>query len=147
MKTYNLLKDNRTVGHIGVWANHTGQYTEIIGYTILGSIILLSPETQEYLLLHPRMAGNNAKFYGEFDSIDEFENTILKDSDFHQACIDPLTNDDIQNMINRLGQLENEECYYPCPDPAIGGSGKPETFNKGNVWISADISGQNRGLD
>ena len=46
-----------------------GKYTEIIGYTILGSIILFSPETNEYLLLHPRMPGNNAKFYGEFESI------------------------------------------------------------------------------
>ena len=144
---YYLLENNKNVDHIGVWANHTGQYTEIVGYTILGSIILFSPETKEYLLLHPRMAGNNAKFYGEFETIKEFEKTILKDSGFHQACIVPLTDEDIQNMIDRLGQPGIEECFYPCPDPVIGGTGKPDTFNKGNVWISADISGQNRGLE
>jgi hypothetical protein len=93
------------------------------------------------------MPGNNAKFYGEFESIDEFENTILKDSGFNPVCIEPLTMLDIESMISRLGEPDIEECFYPCPDPSIGGSGKPETFNKGNVWISADISGQNRGLE
>ena len=144
---YYLLDKKKSVDYIGVWENHIGEYTEIIGHTILGSIILYSPETKEYLVLHPRMSGSNAKFYGEFDSIEEFENSILKDPGFNQACIEPLTQNNIQNIINRLGQPKSEECFYPCPDPAIGGSGEPDTFNKGNVWISADISGQNRGLE
>ena len=143
---YYLLDKKKSVDYIGVWANHTGEFCEIVGYTVLGSIILYSPETKEYLLLHPRMPGNNAKNYGVFESLEVFEESILKESGFHQACINPLSESDIQMMIDRHGEPETEECFYPCPDPSIGGSGQPETFNKGNVWISADISGQNRGL-
>ena len=144
---YQLLGESKNVSIIGVWANHTGKYTEDIGYTILGSIILYSPETMEYLILHPRMAGNNSKQYGKFDSTSAFEQAILKDPGFHSSCISPLTDQEVEEIANRLGNPSDEESSYPCPDPAIGGSSKPETFGKGNVWISADISGQKRVLE
>ncbi len=143
---YYLLEKPEDSNILGVWSNHIGKYTEVVGYTTLGSIILHSPDASEYLVLHPRMQGNNAKQYGKFSSIGEFEEKILKDSGFHRSCITPLSEEDVESVIARLGALEKEECFYPCLDPSIGGSGKAETFDKGNVWVSADISGQNRGL-
>ncbi len=46
----------------------------------------------------------------------------------------------------RLGQLAVDEVYYPVPFPFLGGSGAPETFAKGNVWVFASIVGQSWGL-
>lgn len=144
---YQLLESPRSVEILGVWENHTGNYSEVLGYTVLGSIILRAPETNEYLVLHPRVHGSNAKQYGEFDSIEDFEERILKDEGFIDYCIDPFTREDISALTQRVGKLEKEESYFPVPDPCIGGSGELDTFKKGNVWVSTDISGQNRGLE
>lgn len=132
---YHLLDNPKSVEILGCWANYTGQYTQVVGYTILGSIILYSPSSQEYLVLHPRINGNNAKQYGKYESLCAFEDEILKDKEFIQFCISPFSENDINNLIHSHGAPLEEEAFYPCPDPAIGGSGEIETFKKGNVWV------------
>ncbi|HPI96950.1 MAG TPA: hypothetical protein PLX38_12085 [Gammaproteobacteria bacterium] len=146
MKFYRLLKHFKNVEILGCWSNYTGEFTEVIGHSLLGSIFLRNPNNKEYLVLHPRMSGNNAKNYGEFDSLVEFEEKILRDVGFKEYCISPFSDEDIDWLENSIGKLNQEECYYPVPDTILGGSGELNTYSKGNVWISADISGQNRGL-
>ncbi len=68
------------------------------------------------------------------------------DEDFIEYCITPFSVTDVSSLVNNSVPLDENEAFHPVPDPAIGGSGKLETYKKGNVWVSADISGQIRGL-
>ena len=41
-----------------------------------------------------------------------------------------------------IGSADEEECFYPVPYPAIGGSGKLDTYRRGNVWVHLDLYAQ-----
>jgi hypothetical protein len=92
------------------------------------------------------MAGNNAKSYGRYESLEEFESQVLEAPEFQSACLQPRSLAELESLAERLGGLEAEEVYYPVPHPAIGGSGAIETYEKGNLWVFVEIAGQNRGL-
>ena len=126
--------------------NHLGEFDQIIGYSILGAIFLRSSSTQSYLVLYPLRGGYNCKNYGNFNSITEFESKILHDEGFAKVCLHPILPQQISKLSKRLGSLKPDEVYFPVPDPYLGGSGNLNTFKKGNVWVFADIAGQNRGL-
>ena len=121
-------------------------YTKVIGYSATGSIFLMSPETMEFLVFYPSMPGNNSKGYGEFKSIEDFEEIILKDDVFPDYCLYPIPPDDLITLQNTLGELEEEQIYYPKLDFALGGSLDLGGFDKGNVWVRTEILGQNRGI-
>jgi len=121
-------------------------YTVVIGYSATGSIFLRNPESNEYLVLYPSMPGNNCKQYGSFSSNEEFEEKILREESFPYYGLYPIQPEELTILEGKLGPCDEEEIYYPVPDPAIGGSGELETFDKGNVWIHTDIIGQNKGL-
>ena len=147
MSIYHLLEEPKDVGWIGCWSNYTGEFDEIIGYSFLGAIFLRSSASSTYLVLYPLRSGNNAKNYGVFSSIEEFESKILQESSFSKSCIDPVKLEELEVLSSNVGALEAEEVYFPAPHPSIGGSWEIETYKKGNVWVFADIAGQNRGLE
>jgi hypothetical protein len=122
-------------------------FNKIFGYSATGSIFLLAPETNEYLVLYPSMPSNNAKNYGVFESFEDFENNILKEPSFPEFCLHPINPEDLEVLESNLGPLENEQIYYPKLDPALGGSLELEQFDKGNIWIRTEILGQNRGIE
>ena len=146
MQIYHLLERIKEVDWLGGWSNHLGSFDQIIGYSILGAIFLRSSTTQNYLVLYPLRSGNNAKNYGSFASTNDFENKILLEKSFAKSCLHPILPKQISILQKRLGALGNEEIYYPVPHPWIGGSWDLNSFDKGNVWINADIAGQNRGF-
>ena len=121
-------------------------YSIVIGYSATGAIFLRNPETKEHLVLYPSMPGNNCKGYGIFESTKEFEEEILKSEEFPYFGLYPIEPDELLILEKNLGPCEKEQVYYPVPEPAIGGSGELETFDKGNVWVHTDIVGQNIGL-
>ena len=131
----------------GCWLGHLGQYKHVLGYTATGSIILFSPDSNEYLIFYPSMPGNNSKNYGVFESLQEFKNFILDDSAFPEYGLYPINPEDLPKLEERLGQLENNQIYYPTLDPALGGSLDLENFNKGDIWVRTEILGQNRGIE
>jgi len=144
---YVLLEDIKDANILGCWSKHLGAFDEIIGYSVLGAIFLRSSSTHNYLLLYPlRVSGNNSKNYGSFKSITEFENKILKEKSFLKYCLAPIVPGQIPELQKRLGVLNAEQVYFPVPHPSIGGSWDISTFKKGNVWINADIAGQNKGI-
>ena len=53
MNFYKLLDKPKEIDWIGCWSKHTGEFNEIIGYTVLGGLILRSTSSQSYLLLYP----------------------------------------------------------------------------------------------
>lgn len=49
-------------------------------------------------------------------------------------------------LVERLGEPAEVECYFPVPYPASGGSGALDSYQKGNIWVHLDIYGQVIGL-
>lgn len=146
MKYYHLLEEEAGAHILGCWEKHLMGYSRVVGYSATGAIFLRNPETSDYLILYPGMPGNNCKKYGSFTSTKEFEKKILKDDDFQNYGLYPIKPGELPTLVERLGPCEKDQVYFPVPDPSIGGSGKLDTFKKGNVWVYADIIGQNKGL-
>jgi hypothetical protein len=115
----------------------------VVGYSHLGSLFLRDPTSSEYLVLHPLMPGNNAKRYGAFNSLSEFESVVLTQPEFVQT---PLRPQDIALLEQRLGPLGVEQVYFPVPYPFLGGSGELSSYDKGDVWVFADLVGQTLGV-
>lgn len=143
---YRILDKPESAEILGCWEKHLGGFKEVIGYSATGAIFLKSPETNEFLALYPSMPGSNSKNYGVFSSIKEFENTILKDGEFPNYCLYPISPEDLPNLEKALGKLGSFEVYFPALPPSLGGSLELDTFMKGNVWVRTDIFGQNMGL-
>jgi hypothetical protein len=142
---YTLLSPHASVvSSMECWSKVVGRFSDVLGYSNLGLFFLRDPAANEYVVLHPLSYGKNAKFYGALDSIDTFEKEILNDPLFVEQLLRP---NDVSLLRERLGKLGPEEVYYPVPYPCLGGSGELSTFEKGNVWVFADILGQTLGLD
>ncbi|MGE3425113.1 MAG: T6SS immunity protein Tdi1 domain-containing protein [Dehalococcoidia bacterium] len=138
-----MLEPPRSTEYLGSWENPLGQYREVVGYSYLGSLFVRDPVKREYLVLHPLNYGNNARRYGSFDSTAEFESAVLRDAAFVEEILRPL---DLAELEQRLGSLGPNQVYFPVPYPLIGGSGELATFQKGNVWVFADLVGQTLGV-
>ncbi|WP_223789481.1 T6SS immunity protein Tdi1 domain-containing protein [Marinicella meishanensis] len=147
IKIYQLYKEPVSSDKLGVWQKHLGSFTQVVGYSVTGSILLFAPDSKEYLIFYPSMPGNNCKNYGEFPDIAEFEERILKEPSFPQYGLYPITEKDVKALVKILGPLAADEIYHPALDPAIGGSLNLDGFTKGNVFIHSDILGQNRGIE
>ena len=72
-------------------------------------------------------------------SREEFESGLLGDVG---VLRDVLRRADYQRLTGSVGSLGAEECYFPVPYRALGGSGALNTYDKGNVWIYPDLYGQ-----
>jgi len=135
------LIDPRSSEVLGPWAGSFPAYKEVVGYSSLGHFFMRDPETQEYIVLHPFKGA--AKSYGEHETIDDFENAILKEAGFQEYV---LRSEHVRAVARRLGALSKEEIYIPEPYPFLGGSDAPETYDKGNVWVFSHIVAQMGGL-
>jgi len=112
-----------------------GSFNEVVGYTVTGAVILRASERQDYLVLYPLRRGSNAKNYGHFSSLKQFEADILQEKNFASSCLHPIKPDDIPILKKRLGSLGKEQAYFPVPNTWMGGSWDLKSFDKGNVWI------------
>jgi len=126
---------------LGPWAPHFPKYTEVVGYSSLGLIFMRNPESGEYEVLHPFKGA--AKGYGAHGGLDDFEEAVLKEPGFREHVLRP---DHVQAIHKRLGALSEDQIYIPQPYPMIGGSGAPETYDKGNAWVFCHIVAQMGGL-
>ena len=140
---YVLLDPPAPSTRMGCWSKPLARYSMVVGYSALGSFFLLDPARNEYLALHPLLAGNNAKSYGAFDCATAFENAILKEPAFVDRFLRP---DDVRSLQARLGELGHDQVYYPVPFPCLGGSGDLRSFDKGDVWVFVDLLGQSLGI-
>lgn len=126
---------------IGCWAPHFQKYDTIIGYSSLGHFFLRASTDSEYIVLYPLRKA--AKSYGLFKTVTAFENEVLKEPGFSSYV---LRSDHVAAIRARVGSLKKEEVYIPRPYPFLGGSEKPETYNKGDVWVFMEIVAQLQGL-
>lgn len=137
---FRLLDPPRPVTELGCWAEVTGRFSLVAGYTAFGNFFLFDPDTQQYAVLYtiePELVPTH--FRGSRAFVSEF----LSDA----GIIDHLGRPrDVTALEARIGPLATDEVYYPVPYPFWGGSGELETFSKGNVWVFADLVGQSQGV-
>lgn len=122
---------------LGCWADHYDGFGEIVGYSHLGHFFLRTGEGGEYLVLHPLMQA--AKSYGDFPSVETFEAQVLQEPGFMEHVLRPSH---VASIRKRLGGLGKDEIYIPTPYPFLGGSGEPESYEKGDMWVFMDIVSQ-----
>ncbi len=123
------------------WHPHYKKFDTIVGYSNLGHFFLRANSNNEYIVLHPFKKA--AKSYGVFANIAAFEKDLLKEPGFASFVLRP---DHVETIKKRLGPLKINEIFIPTPYPFLGGSEKPETYSKGDVWVFMDIVGQMHGL-
>lgn len=126
---------------LGPWADAFPAYTVVVGYSSLGHFFLHDPASQDYAVLHPFKAAG--KSYGAHASTTAFEAAILRDPGF-EAYV--LRGDHVRAIAARLGPLKPGQIYIPQPYPTLGGTEAPETYDKGDVWVFADLVTQSVGL-
>ena len=137
---YSLIPPAPT-SRIGCWRQHFPKYDTIVGYSDLGHFFLRASTDNEYIVLYPFKKA--AKSYGIFAATQDFEDSVLKEVGLSEYV---LRSDHVSAIRNRLGLLEKEDIYIPHPYPFLGGSDKPETYAKGNVWVFMDIVARMQGL-
>jgi len=140
---YRIIEPVSAKENMACWAssNLFSDYTEIVGYSDLGHVFMRSPDTSKYIVLHPFK--NGAKLYGEFISIQDFEEKILKEWSFEEFV---LNLDHVSKIKERLGALGEEEVYTPAPYSFLGGDESIESYSKGNIWVMLSIVGQFHGV-
>ncbi|WP_136609850.1 T6SS immunity protein Tdi1 domain-containing protein [Sinomonas albida] len=109
-------------------------FTHAIGYSALGHVFVVNESSMEFGVYHPFKAAS--KNYGPFDSVQAFQAAVLEDEGFRVFVLEP----DLQaQVVGRLGQLGDGEVFYPVPYPFVGGSGEPQTYDKGKFWTFLQV--------
>lgn len=139
--TLYTLVDPLPASRAEAWAPHYEKFDQIVGWSHLGHLFMRSSADQDTLVLHPfKKAG---KSYGAFASVADFETQILRDPGFAEYV---LRADHVAAVRRLVGPLAAEEVYIPQPYPFMGGSDRPDTYGKGNVWVFLAIVAQMQGL-
>ena len=137
---FHFLDPMRDVSELGPWASITNSFSRVAGYTSFGDFILVDPITREYAILLTMTAELEST---GFDDLAEFKSVLLSNANIIAQVGKPAL---VAQLEKLLGPLNVDEVYFPVPYPFLGGTGNPETFDKGNVWVFANLVGQSQGL-
>lgn len=118
------------------WPRMHEPYPLVHGYSRLGHVVLSDEAQRRFAVLYPLQGGS--KGY-EAASLEEFRRTVVDDLGF-QAFVFPSGL--VRAVVERLGPIDAGSVYHPVPYPMLGGSGEPETYASGDVWVFLDIVGQ-----
>ena len=118
------------------WPRLHEPFPLVVGFSRLGHAFLQNPEAKQFAVVYPLEGGMKA--YNAAD-MDEFRATVLDDPGFQQYI---LPGSLLTPIIERIGPIAPNEVYMPVPYPMLGGSGEPDTYSKGDVWVFLDIVGQ-----
>lgn len=133
---YHIFDEPKNKELLDEWSTLTGDFNQIKGYTDLGDIFLLHEETGSVGVL---LTMENVFHDMGFNSWDEFSENVLSNPKFQE---DVLNKEFVEVVRACCGELDNEEVYIPIPYPCLGGSGEPDTYRKGNLWVFLAVSSQ-----
>ena len=140
MRNYLILPEPASTEELGCWSGVTNEFTQVLGYTNFGNFFLKNPGTDQIAILYtiePEVVPTN------FTDLNELIEALLNDKDIEAQL---LRSSDTAILIKRLGNLLDEEVFFPEPYPFLGGTGELESYSKGNVWVFADLVGQSQGV-
>jgi hypothetical protein len=138
---FHFLDPMRDVADIWPWGTVAGRFSRVAGYTALGDFILIDPRSGEHAILLTMTADLEPTGYTDAT---KFKRVFLTHPDIVEHVGKPAL---VAELEERLGALGRDEVYFPVPYPVLGGSGRPETFDKGNVWVFASILGQSHAMN
>jgi hypothetical protein len=122
------------------WAPLAPEYPFIFGISFFGDLFLCSPDEARFAIV---MTERPEVIEVKHKSTDAFVGELLTDEGVQKAV---LRADECATLTERLGVPTPDECFYPVPYRALGGSGALNTFERGNVWIYLDVYAQTIGL-
>lgn len=121
---------------VGLWVQERPEFSQIVGYSPMGHVFLHNPTGKEYAIFYPfRQA---AKSYGSFDSLEAFEQNILKETGFSIFVLKP---DFTEELIQAHGKLAHDEVFIATPY-IMHDSNDTKHFSKGNIWVMLDLTNQ-----
>lgn len=118
------------------WPRLHEPYPLLHGYSRMGHVFLSDQAQQQFCVVYPLQGGS--KGYSAA-SLADFRATVIDDAMFQDWIFPPAL---VRPIVQRLGPIAHTEVYMPVPYPMLGGSGAPETYDKGDVWVFLDIVGQ-----
>ena len=133
---YHILNETRDKDWLDEWATITGDFDQIKGYTDLGDVFVVNSKTNEIGVLFTMQ--NSFEPMG-FTNWEEFTNVVLNNPNFQKDVVD---SEFIKRVKEHCGELSDEQVYIASPYECLGGSGAPETYKPGDVWVYLSISGQ-----
>ena len=138
METYRLFPTAQPIAHLGCWQSSLVEYSEVLGYTLLGSIFIRHASDRICVLI---------PFTGQIiamgcTTLPELQ-ALLTDQTIEEDALRPSHLIAIAALI---GAPEHEQVYIPCPYPFLGGSCEPETYERGDLWVFWELVGQSHGL-
>ena len=137
---YVVLSDSVASERISPWTEVLPDGSEVFGYTAFGDFFISSGPQPEFGLL----LTESARFERiPVRSLQEFESSFLSDGGVIESVLRPA---DLKYLVARLGELGEDEVYYPVPYPCLGGSGELDTYQKGDVWVYSSISAQSHNV-
>lgn len=140
--TYRLYSEPLAMTEVlDAWVGNLENFTHIVGQSAVGHIFAFDPARNEYGLVYPLL--QRMKNYGPFASVGEFEAKILADSYVRDVIFEGAA---LPSVVERVGPLQPNEVYFPVPYPFLGGTGAPDTYEKGDIWVFYEIVGQMLGL-
>ena len=122
------------------WAAKVPDYQQIFGFSSFGDLFLCSSDGTRFALLRterPELIELN------FRNEAEFKAQLLQEPEVLRSV---FRAGDHNALVARLGPPSAEDCFYPVPYPAIGGSGALETYQSGNIWAHLDLYAQVLGV-
>ncbi|GAB2598811.1 T6SS immunity protein Tdi1 domain-containing protein [Pseudactinotalea suaedae] len=118
------------------WPRLHGPYPLLHGFSRFGHVFLSDEDQQQFCAVYPLEGGSKAY---PAASLTEFRRTVTDDPGFQSWIFPPSL---VRSVVERLGPIGPEEVYMPVPYPMLGGSGAPETYSKGDVWVFLEIVGE-----
>lgn len=112
----------------------------VFGISAFGHLFICSEKRDRFAVIvtdRPELIQLNSS------NMQEFTEEFLRDPDVRSSL---FRESDFSILVERLGALKLDECFYPVPYPAIGGSGALATFECGNAWVYLEIYGQTIGF-
>ncbi|KJV37215.1 T6SS immunity protein Tdi1 domain-containing protein [Luteibacter yeojuensis] len=122
------------------WATRVPEYPQVFGYSSFGHLFISNAAGDTLAILateRPEL------FPMEATSVEAFRQAVLVDEKMRDGF---FQGEKHRAVASRLGPLGQNEVYFPVPYPALGGSGAPETYDKGSVWVYLEIYGQVVGI-
>lgn len=140
MEPFVYLEEPHPLTELPPLAGNLGSFTHYVGYSVLGHVLLTKPATSEFGVSYPLQ--NGFKSYGPMPR-EQFQRQILDDPGFRDY-VAPAAH--LEAVAAHAGPLDPGQVYMPVPYPFLGGSGRPETYDRGDFGVFIAIVSQMHGL-
>lgn len=140
MDPFVYLEEPHPLTELPPLGGNLGSFTHYVGYSVLGHVLIANPESGEFGVHYPLQ--NGFKSYGSMPR-EQFQRQVLDDPGFRDFAVPA---DHIARVAAHAGPLDPGQVYMPVPYPFLGGSGAPETYDRGHFGVFISLVSQMQGM-